>query len=528
MQRRTLLRNAAVAALSAFGTAQRTFAADLELELLPAESGPEISPHIYGHFIEHLGGVIYDGIWVGKGSKIPNVDGIRKQFVDDMKQLAAPNIRWPGGCFADDYHWTNGVGPMDKRPRTATYWGAQMPPELHGAEPNLFGTHEFMQLCRLTGAAPYLAANVASGSPQEFHDWISYCNAPAGTVTLADHRSANGDPKPFDVRFWGVGNESWNCGGMLKPAEYATLYRLFTSQIPPFGQPYLVACGPRGHSADNGVPWTEGFFEALQGGSVRPRVNGFSLHFYTDFRPTTVSSAESTAEEWYAVLNKGLVVEKAILNNWAAMKKYDPAGRTKFVIDEWGVWYSRSPQIAPGFNLAQIITLRDAVHTAMHFDIFNRHADKIAMANVAQTINCLHSLFLAHEDKYVRTPVYHVFEMYKPHMGAKSLQVKNLPQGSQNQPALSASASVLEKQVTVTLTNPSVDASQAVRLKLTGALHSAEVQARVLTNPAMNAANTFAKSDEVHPVKLDVTVSGDALKLTLPPKSVAALLIRLA
>jgi alpha-L-arabinofuranosidase len=514
--------------LSAFGTARRTFAADLELELSPAESGPEISPHIYGHFIEHLGGVIYDGIWVGKGSKIPNVDGIRKQFADDMKQLAAPNIRWPGGCFADDYHWTNGIGPLDKRPRTATYWGAQMPPELHGAEPNLFGTHEFMQLCRLTGAAPYLAANVASGSPQEFHDWISYCNAPTGTVTLADQRSANGDPKPFDVRFWGVGNESWNCGGMLKPAEYATLYRLFTSQIPPFGQPYLIACGPRGHSADNGVPWTEGFFEALQGGSVRPRVNGFSLHFYTDFRPTTVSSAESTPEEWYAVLNKGLIVEKAILNNWAVMKKYDPAGRTKFVIDEWGVWYSRSPQIAPGFNLAQIITLRDAVHTAMHFDIFNRHADKIAMANVAQTINCLHSLFLAHEDKYVRTPVYHVFEMYKPHMGAKSLQVKNLPQGSQDQPSLSASASVLEKQVTVTLTNPSVDAAQAVRLKLIGAVRPAEVQARVLTNQAMNAANTFAKPDEVHPVKLDVTVSGDALKLTLPAKSVAALRIRLA
>lgn len=532
MRRRTVIKAAALAGLGALGTPRRTFAADLELELSPAEAGAEISPHIYGHFIEHLGGVIYDGIWVGKDSRVPNVAGIRKQFAEDMKRIGAPNIRWPGGCFADGYHWREGIGSGDKRPRTATYWGSQMPPELHGAEPNLFGTHEFMQLCRLTGAAPYLAANVASGSPQEFHDWISYCNAPAGTVELAGQRSANGDAEPFNVRFWGIGNESWNCGGMLKPAEYATLYRLFISQLPPYGQPFLVACGPRGHSADSGVPWTEGFFDAMQGVSARPRVNGLSLHFYTDFRPTAVSSAESTAGEWYSVLNKGLGLEKALLSNWAVMKKYDPSGRIKFVVDEWGVWYSRSPQIAPGFNLAQVITLRDAVHTAMHFDIFNRHADKVAMANVAQTINCLHSLFLAHEDKYARTPVYHVFDMYKTHMGGKLVPVKNpagepvVKQGSE--PGLSSSASIHEKQMTVTLTNPSLDAPRTVRLRIAGSLRPAEAQGRVLTHEAMNAANTLEKPDEVHPTRLEINVSGDAVSVTLPRKSIAALVIRLA
>jgi len=477
-----------------------------------------------------------DGIWVGTSSNIPNVAGIRKQFVADMQQIGAPNLRWPGGCFADGYHWRDGIGSPDQRPRTATFWGAQMPPELHGAEPNQFGTHEFMQLCRLTGAAPYLAANVGSGSPQEFHDWISYCNAPLGAVTLANQRSTNGDAEPFNVKFWGVGNESWNCGGMLKPAEYATLYRLFTSQLPTYGEPFLIACGPRGHSANNDVPWTEGFLEAMQGVTGHPAINGLSLHFYTDFRPAKeLSAAESTADDWYAVLNKGLEVEKAILNNWAVMKKYDPSGKIKLIVDEWGVWYSHSPQIAPGFQLGQIITLRDAVHTAMHFDIFNRHADKIAMANVAQTVNCLHSLFLAHEDKYARTPVFHVFDMYKAHMGAKFVPVKNASDelivkqanGTLRLPAVSSTASLLEKQMTVTLTNPSIDAERTVRLKIGGPMRPAEAQGSVLTHEAMNAANTFEKPDEVHPVRLTVNISGDAVTLTLPRKSIVALRIRL-
>ena len=509
---------------------RHAFAADAEIALNPTLAGPEISPHIYGHFIEHLGGVIYDGIWVGANSKIPNIEGIRKQFALDMKQLGAPNLRWPGGCFADSYDWRHGVGPATKRLRDATYWGSKMPPELHGAEPNLFGTHEFMRLCRLTGASPYLAANVASGSPREFHDWMSYCNAPAGTITLAAERSANGDTEPFNVQYWGVGNESWGCGGLLKPSEYAMLYRLFTSQMPSYGHPFLIGCGPRGHSLDNGVSWTDGFLQGLQGTFGHPRLSGLSLHFYTDFRPSSFSSAESTPDEWYAVLQKGMQIEKSIQNNWLVMQKYDTARNVRLVIDEWGVWYSRSPQVAPGFQLAQIVTLRDAVHTAMHFDIFNRHAEKIAMANVAQTINCLHSLFLAHEDKFVRTPVFYVFNMYKQHMGARlvssNIRIDRSASLPSDLPGLSSSASERQKQLSVTLTNPSLTDQLTVRLRINGSL-PLEARADVLTHQAMNAANTFDKPNEVRTRPLDANVSQSSVTVTMPQKSVAAVQIRL-
>lgn len=517
-RRRLLASSAATAA--ALAIPRPTFAADLDLSVLADQPGAEISPHLYGHFIEHLGGVIYDGIWVGRNSKIPNVGGIRKSFADDMKQLAAPNIRWPGGCFADSYHWRDGIGAPARRPRTASYWGDQMPPELKGAEPNTFGTHEFMQLCRLTGASPYLAANVASGSPQEFHDWVTYCNGPRGTASLTEERAAAGDPEPFNVQFWGIGNESWNCGGMMKPAEYAQLYRLFTSQIPPYGTPFLVACGPRGHSADYNVGWTEGFFEGIQGAAVRPRIQGLSLHFYTDFRQTPVSAAESTAAEWRSVMEKGAKLEQALLANWSVMKKFDPAGRIRFVLDEWGIWYAKSPEIAPGFQLAQVITMRDAVHTGMHFDIFNRHADKIAMANVAQTINCLHSLFLAHEDKFVRTPVCHVFDLYKPHMGARSVAVRGAGE------MFSSSASIRGKDLTISMTNASTDAAMRVRLTLPQTIRPTEATGRVLTHTAMNAANTFAHPDEVRPGPLEAALTDGRVTVTLPARSVATVRIR--
>jgi alpha-N-arabinofuranosidase len=536
MERRSILKAVAGAAATAFTVSHRALAADAEIELAPQAAGVEISPHIYGHFIEHLGGVIYDGIWVGRNSKIANLGGLRARFVEDMRQLGAPNLRWPGGCFADGYHWRDGIGPAARRPRTATYWGRQLPPALKGAEPNWFGTHEFMRLCRLTGAVPYLAANLASGSPQEFYDWISYCNAPAGSVSLADQRAANGDADPFNVQFWGIGNEVWGCGGNINPADYMSMYRLFSSQMPPYGQPYLVACGPRGHSPGSDVAWTSALFESVQGGRGRARISGLSMHFYTDFRPTTVSSAESTPEQWYAVLKEGLRIETAILDNWAVMAKYDPTHRIKFVVDEWGVWYSRSPEIAPGFNLAQVVTLRDAVHTAMHFDIFNRHADKVFMANVAQTINCLHSLFLAFEDKYVRTPVYHVFEMYKPHMGARmvplTIQAAELKvavlNGQATLPGLSASASIREKLMTVTLSNPSAEAGATARLRIAGSGRPVEARGAVLAHAAMNAANTFEKPDEVKPAPISVTVSGDSVTVLLPKQSVAALQLRLA
>jgi alpha-N-arabinofuranosidase len=511
--------------MGALAASRLAFAADAEIVLSPGDPGALISPHVYGHFIEHLSGVIYDGVWVGRNSSIPNVDGIRKQFVDDMKRIGAPNLRWPGGCFADGYHWRDGIGNASARPRTYNFWQRRMPAGIDATETNQFGVHEFMNLCRLIDADPYIAANVGSGTPAEFHDWVSYCNAPVGSVSLADERAANGDKQPFGVRYWGVGNESWGCGGTMKPEEYAALYRRFVTQFPAYKEPFLVATGPRGHSADGDIGWTTGFFEAMRG--FEPP-HGFSLHFYTDLRPTPLKAGDFKAPEWYEVLLRGVRPEKVIEDHWAEMGKFDAAHRTKLVVDEWGVWYPPGSEITPAYILSETITLRDAVHTGLTFDIFNRHAAKIAMANVAQSVNCIHSLFLAQGEKFVRTPVYYVFEMYRSHMGGRQIAISspiaelNVPAlaGPARLPGLSASASIRDRRLTMTLTNPSLDAALSMRIRLAGGARATEARGRVLTHPDMRATNSFADPDEVKPAAHPVKVSSDALVLTVPKQAV--------
>ncbi|MBK5296733.1 MAG: alpha-N-arabinofuranosidase [Vicinamibacteria bacterium] len=534
--RRQFLESAAAAGVAAFAGLRPLQAADADIDINPSQPGPLINPHIYGHFIEHLGGVIYDGIWVGRDSKIPNIDGIRTQFVDDMKRIGAPNLRWPGGCFADGYHWRDGIGASGKRPRTYNYWETRMPQGLHAVESNQFGIHEFMRLCRLVGAEAYLAANVGSGTPQEFHDWVSYSNAPAGTLSLADERATNGDKEPFNVKYWGVGNESWGCGGNMSGGEYATEYRKYIAQFPVYQRPFFVATGPRGHSADGDVGWTEGFFGGLQ--NVRGlgvRVDGFALHYYTDFRQSAEDGATFDAKGWYAVLHKGVHIENVINDHWGIMSKYDPQQRTKFVIDEWGNWYRGGTELGPEYILSQTSTLRDALHTAMTFDIFNRHADKIEMANVAQTINCLHSLFAAVGDKYTRTPAYYAFEMYRPHMGGRLVTARiDIPEltvplleGSARLPGLSGSASVRDKSLTVTLTNPSLQDRVVARIRLSGGARLREGRATVLTHQDMHATNTFDKPNEVGLAALAVQVSGDTATIIVPKQAVVAVLLQL-
>ena len=534
--RRSFLR-AAAAGIGALAVPRPRLGADAEIEVDPSSPGPPISPHLYGHFIEHLGGVIYDGIWVGRESRIPNVDGIRKQFVDDMKRIGAPNLRWPGGCFADGYHWRDGIGPADKRPRTYNYWENRVLPGRHAVESNEFGVHEFMRLCRLVGAEPYVAANVGSGTPREFHDWVSYCNAPPGTLSLADERAANGDREPFNVKYWGVGNESWGCGGNMTGGEYAAEYRKFIAQFPVYVRPFFVATGPRGHSADGDVGWTEGFFGGLQ--NVRGlgvRVDGFALHYYTDFRQTAEDGARFDDKGWYAVLHQGAHIEDLINDHWAIMGRYDPQHRTRFVIDEWGDWYRGGTELGPDYILSQAITLRDALHAAMTLDTFNRHGDKIEMANVAQTINCLHSLFAAVGDKYVRTPAYYTFEMYRPHMGGRLVPARidvpaltvPLLEGSARLAGLSGSASVRNKDLTLTLTNPSLQEGFATRIRLAGAARLRDARATVLTHPDMHATNTFERPDEVTLAALPATISGDAVTLGIPKQAVVAVSLQLA
>lgn len=536
MNRRGLLRSGLGASLALLTNRKALGAPGAAVQITPDESGAVINPHIYGHFIEHLGGVIYDGVWVGPDSKIANIGGIRKRFVDDMKRIAAPNLRWPGGCFADGYHWRDGIGARARRPRTYNYWEGQMPPGVHATETNEFGVHEFMRLCRLTGAEPYLAANIGSGSPREFYEWAGYSNAPAGTLSLASERAANGDAAPFNVRYWGVGNESWGCGGRMTPQEYAAAYRLYTAQPPAYLPMFLIAVGPRGHSPDTDIAWTTGFFEGLRDTRAEPP-DGFAMHYYTDFRPTPVKAETSTTREWYAVLHQGARIEQVLEKHWAAMAPFDPRRRTRFVIDEWGTWYTQaSRRIAPHYILSQTITLRDAVHAAMTFDIFNRHTDRIAMANIAQTINCLDSLFLAQEDKFVRTPVFHVFEMYRPHrngrlarmeIDAEPLKVPLLA-ASGSLAGIAGSASITNRNVHVTLTNPSVESATSVRLRLSGSLQVIEGRATVLHHEDPAAANTFTAPEQVVPAPLAVEVSSGAAAVRLPKQSVAAIDLRIA
>jgi alpha-N-arabinofuranosidase len=534
--RRSFVKSAAASGIALFAGLRPLQAADTEIEIDPSSPGAPINPHVYGHFIEHLGGVVYDGIWVGPRSKVPNVDGIRKRFVDDMKRIGAPNLRWPGGCFADGYHWRDGIGAAGQRPRTYNYWENRMPQGRHAVESNEFGVHEFMRLCRLVGAEPYLAANVGSGTPQEFHDWVSYCNAPRGTLSLAEERARNGDAEPFNVKYWGVGNESWGCGGNMSGGEYATEYRKYIAQVPVYQRPFFVATGPRGHSADGDLGWTEGFFAGLQNArGLGVRVDGFALHYYTDFRQTAEDGAAFDARGWYAVLHKGAHIEKVIGDHWAVMGKHDPQHRTKFVIDEWGNWYRGGTELGPEYILSQTITLRDALHTALTFDVFNRHAEKIEMANVAQTINCLHSLFAAVGDKYARTPAYYAFEIYRPHRGGRSVPLKiGLPEltvplleGSGRLPGLSGSASIRDQSLTVTLTNPSLQDKVVARIRLSGGARLREAKATVLTHEDMRATNTFEKPNEVGLAALATQVSGDLATLTIPTKAVVAVSLQL-
>ncbi len=532
MKRRKFLAVSALAPLSTLVPRLWALSSHASVEVDPGVDGPLISPHVQGQFLEHLGGVIYDGVWVGTGSKIANIGGIRKEFVDDMKRIRVPNFRWPGGCFADGYHWRDGIGAASRRPRTYNYWQASVPKGTDATETNHFGIHEFMQLCRLTGAAPYLAANMGSGSPQEFHDWVSYCNAPQGTVSLAAERRDNGDPEPFGVRWWGVGNESWGCGGDMTPAEYANLYRRFATQFPAYEpKPFLVAVGPRGHSKDLDLEWTTGFLEAMKG--HKTPVHGLSMHYYTDFRNSPERVGTFGARGWYDVLREGARIEDVIEQHWAAAAAFDPEHKMKFVLDEWGVWYRTGEEIAPGYILSQPLTLRDALHTAITLDIFNRHAAKLAMCNVAQTINCIHSLMLAEGDRYVRTPVYHVFAMYGSHMGARAvpaaIQCEELTppsaDGVRRMPAVSGSASISGERLTLTLTNASLDTAISTQIRLkSGDIR--EAMGTVLTHPNMTAGNAFDRPHEVEPAPARVLVSGGRAELLLPPRAVVSLQLR--
>jgi alpha-N-arabinofuranosidase len=495
--------------------------ADLSVDIVLDEPIGTIRPSVYGHFAEHIGGVIYDGIWVGTDSKVPNIEGIRRDIVEHVRRLGPVVVRWPGGCFADRYHWRDGIGPREQRPRRYGRWRDD-------TEPNQFGTHEFLTFCRLCGVEPYIAANVGTGSAEEFQSWVEYCNAPPGTTTLADERAANGDRAPFGVRYWGVGNESWDCGGQFTPEDYCREYRRFSEWVPSYGVSlYLIAAGPNG----NDVDWTRRFFRKWADG-VRAPIQGWSPHYYCG---TTGHALKFSVDQWYEMLEKANRMERLIADQWAAMAEFDREHRVKLVIDEWGTWHPAGTEINPRHLFEQMGTLRDALVAALTLDTFNRHAEKVDMANIAQLVNNLQSLFLADGDRFVATPNYHVFAMYRPHQGGKSVRIDvQTPEvafqagdRAERLFRLAGSASLSDKNLTLTLvhTHASEPAEVAIRLR---DAEAASIRQTVLTHGELNAHNTFEHPDVVAPETSDIEASGAIVRCTLAPASVHRLDVRLA
>jgi alpha-N-arabinofuranosidase len=517
MNRRQFLRLTAAATFINAGRAGWSSETDARVEILPDQPIGRIAPEIYGHFAEHLGGVIYDGVWVGEDSKIANIGGIRRALIERLRQIRAPVIRWPGGCFADSYDWEDGVGPRRSRPTRTNFWAdsadiAKFGPHSRQLyEDNQFGTDEFIRFCRLCGAEPYLAANLRSLPAQDFVRWVEYCNSPADSTTLARARAANGAALPYDVRFWGIGNESWGCGGNFTPEEYAAEFRRFTSFIPAYGKKLtLIGAGPGGNDLD----WTRRFFEALQRKTgYSPQMSGWSVHHYVDDLGHGKGDALAFDQaEWDETLRRGLRTEQIITSQWALIGEFDPEHRVKLVVDEYGAWYRPGSELDPTHILGQQSTLRDAVLTAMTLDIFNRHADKVAMANCAQLVNCLNALFFAHEDRFILSPVFHVFDLYKAHQGAQAL-------ACEWEGAL-GSASRNGDRICVTMANAQADRPLRIEIALRGGRIGA-AQGRVLGNGDMHAHNSFEQPEIVHPLPLTIEHSGGRLIANLPAAGVA-------
>ncbi len=541
MKRRSFLTSAA--ALSLPLRAQEPAA---RIDVMIGEPVGRIAPEVYGHFVEHLGAVVYNGIWVGEKSKIANVRGVRKALLDALKAVKPAVIRWPGGCFADQYDWRDGTGPHAQRPVRTNFWvdsrewakeARRDGPE--NFDPNHFGTVEFVRLCRETGAAPYLAANLRSLPAQDFWRWIEYCNSPAGSTTLARQREADGEREPLNVRFWGVGNESWGCGGNFTAEEYAVEFRRFTAWTPSYGvRLALIGSGP---NSDNRT-WTRGFFERA-GGAGLGKLWGWGAHHYSwnvsggrtrDWFQGKGDAVRYYEEQYYELLREGNDMESLIQSQWGVMGEYDPRHRVKLAIDEWGAWHSPGTEPFPEALLGQQNTMRDAVLAALSFDIFHRHAEKVAMTNIAQLVNCLQSLFFAHEDKFALTPTYHVFAMYAPHQGAQALRTEiaapsisyRRGEGTGMLPRLSSSASLGEKRLTVCVSNLHMTEAADVEIRLHGG-RAGKVEGQVLAAPDPRGHNSLDMPRSVEPSAARAELNAGVVRYRCPAGSVTRLTIEL-
>ena len=485
----------------------------VELTIDANKPGARIDPALHGQFMEHLGRNVYEGIWVGADSTIPNTRGYRNDVLAALRKLEVPVLRWPGGCFADEYHWRDGIGPRDKRPhRVNTFWGGVI-------EPNEFGTHEFFELAEMLGAKTYLAVNVGSGTVQEMSQWVEYITSPSQS-SLANERRANGRDQPWKIDYIGVGNEPWGCGGDMNVQYYSDEYRKFALNIktPKDNTPVRVASGAYGDRYD----WTEELMK-----TSGKFMGAMSFHQYTlptgkwDVKGPSLTFNEN---DWIMTLRTTLRMDELVSKHAEVMDKYDPEKKVGLFVDEWGAWYDVEPGTNPGF-LFQQNTMRDAVIAGLNLNIFQKHADRVHMANIAQMINVLQAMILTDKEKMLVTPTYHVFEMYKPFKNAtllaSELTTPDYKFGDMSIPAVSVSAARRrDGTVLIALVNTDPAKPARVTAKITGQSPKT-LNARVLTTAAMNTHNTFDAPDAVHPVAFTGGKrKGDDWVFDLPAKSV--------
>ena len=480
-----------------------------KLIIQPEVRKGHIHKELQGHFSEHLGRCIYGGVYVGENSDIPNENGMRKDVVQALREIRIPVLRWPGGCFADEYHWKDGIGPRETRKKMVnTHWGGV-------TEDNSFGTHEFMELCRQLGCEPYVNGNLGSGTVQEMSEWVEYMTMD-GISPMADLRKANGHPEAWKLPFFGVGNENWGCGGNMTPEHYANEYRRYQTYVRnyrPGERIYKIACGP----GDFGTEWTHTLMKI-----AGKYMDGLSVHYYTV--PHTWQQKGHalgfSREDYILTLQKALNIETLIRTQETVMDHYDPEKRVGMIVDEWGTWYDVEEGTNPGF-LYQQSSMRDAMVAALTLNIFNKHCDRIRMANIAQLVNVLQSVILTEGPRMLKTPTYFAFKLYRDHQENELLESLLIPEQSEGPlPVLQESASLApDGAVHVTLVNPGLDESREVEITLGGRkLPGAE--AAILTG-AMDAHNTFDDPGRVKDQPFtDFTVKGGVLTAKLPPVSV--------
>lgn len=510
-------------------TAQLTIKAD--------QPGATISRNIYGHFAEHLGHCIYGGIWVGEDSDIPNTRGIRNDIVDALKQIKVPNVRWPGGCFADEYHWKDGIGPRQERPTMVnTHWGGV-------TENNHFGTHEFLDLCEQLGCEPYICGNVGSGTVEEMADWVEYMTFD-GKSPMADLRRQNGRDKPWKLTYFAVGNENWGCGGSMTPQYYADQYRRYQTYVKNFGgnRIFKVACGPSGDDYN----WTEVLMREV--GGRRPMMNGLAPHYYCGTGRESRSATEFGEFDWLWNLGGALRIEEILSGHEKIMDKYDPDKRVAIMFDEWGAWHAVEPGTNPGF-LYQQNSLRDAMVAGLTLNIFNNHCDRVKMSNIAQMINVLQAMILTDGPNMVLTPTYFVYRLYTVHHDATLLPTElagpdyAFDLGDRNVsgrfsapfavegrtgklPAMNVSASKdKDGRIHVSLVNIDPHNAVEVAAQLAGT-KAKKITGQILTAAEINSHNTFQKPTVVEPAAFtDARVTDAGFTATLPAKSIVVLTI---